>query len=121
MKKLTNLFFFFLLFCGINSSGQQEKVLYEELTPKEFRSIIAKTPIAYLPLGTIEWHGEHLPLGADGLQSKGFFEILALEAGGIVLPMYFLGPDSKKSVNGEELIGMDFYSAKEHGNPEQKL
>ena len=105
------------------SSGQENssKVLYEELTPKEFRIRIADAPIAYLPLGTIEWHGEHLPLGSDGLQSKSFLEILAKEVGGIVLPMYFLGPDLSRMVDGEQLYGMDFYSAKEHGNPEQQL
>ncbi|MHC4207660.1 MAG: hypothetical protein ACYSTT_23645, partial [Planctomycetota bacterium] len=32
-----------------------EKVLYAELTPQEFRDRLATTPIAYLPLGTLEW------------------------------------------------------------------
>ncbi|NQU87713.1 MAG: creatininase family protein [Mariniphaga sp.] len=119
-KQIFFLLFLFLLF-GVNGQIIQNKVLFEELSPSEFREIINKTPVAYLPLGTLEWHGEHLPLGSDGLQSKGFFEILAKEVCGVVLPMYFLGPDSKRIVNGEELIGMDFYSAKDHGNPEQKL
>jgi creatinine amidohydrolase len=111
-----------LIICGM-AYGQKKnsKVLYEELTPKEFRVRIAEAPIAYLPLGTIEWHGEHLPLGADGLQSKKFLEILADEVGGIVLPMYFLGPDLSRTVKGKQLYGMDFYSAREHGNPEQQL
>jgi creatinine amidohydrolase len=69
------------------------KVLYAELTPQEFRERLAQVPIAYLPLGTLEWHGEHLPLGSDGLQSLGFFKHLARRVGGIVLPMLFLGPD----------------------------
>jgi len=113
----------FLLVVNIIVNGQENcaKVLYEELTPKEFRERIAEAPIAYLPLGTIEWHGEHLPLGADGLQSKYFLEVLAKEVGGIVLPMYFLGPDLAQTIDGKQLYGMDFYSAKEHGNPEQQL
>ncbi len=89
-----------------------EKVLYEELTPTEFRERIAKAPVAYLPLGTIEWHGEHLPLGSDGLQSKGFFEMLAREAGGIVYPMLFLGPDRMQVIDEKEYYGMD-YSVRE--------
>jgi len=105
----------------VHRQENNSKVLYEELTPKEFRQRIAEAPIVYLPLGTIEWHGEHLPLGADGLQSKKFLEILAKEVGGIVLPMYFLGPDLSQVVDGKQLYGMDFYSAKEHGNPEQQL
>ncbi|MCI6432882.1 MAG: hypothetical protein SPF19_13270 [Oliverpabstia sp.] len=34
-----------------------DKVLYEELCPKEFEERITVCPIAYLPLGTLEWHG----------------------------------------------------------------
>jgi len=91
--------------CGQGSLP--EKVLYAELTPQEFRQRIAAAPIAYLPLGTLEWHGEHLPLGSDGLQSYGFFIHLARKVGGIVLPMLFLGPDVMKQVDGRELYGMD--------------
>lgn len=84
-----------------------EKVLYAELTPQQFRRRIAAAPIAYLPLGTIEWHGEHMPLGSDGLESYGFFIHLARRTGGIVLPMLFLGPDIVEEVDGRELYGMD--------------
>jgi creatinine amidohydrolase len=44
-----------------------EEVLYERLTPVDFESRVEAAPIAYLPLGTIEWHGPHLPLGSDFL------------------------------------------------------
>jgi len=93
------------------------KVLYAELTPQEFRDRLASAPIAYLPLGTLEWHGEHLPIGSDGLQSYGFFIGLAREAGGIVLPMLFLGPDRMQEANGKELYGMDTLG---EGMPEGK-
>ncbi len=92
---------------GAASKPSDEKVLYAELTPQEFRERIAAAPIAYLPLGTLEWHGEHLPIGSDGLQSYGFFIKLAQRAGGIVLPMLFLGPDRMEEVDGKELYGMD--------------
>jgi creatinine amidohydrolase len=98
------------------------KVLYAELTPQEFRERLAKAPIAYLPLGTLEWHGEHLPLGSDGLQSQGFFEMLARQVGGIVLPMLFLGPDRIQAINGQELYGMDiFHGREEHRYETQQL
>ena len=84
-----------------------EKVLYEELTPQEFRERIAACPIAYLPLGTLEWHGEHLPLGADGIQSRGFFTALAKRVGGIVLPMLFMGPDGRTETENGALYGME--------------
>ncbi|MFW9938028.1 MAG: creatininase family protein [Candidatus Thorarchaeota archaeon] len=87
-----------------------DKVLYTELNPQEFKKRLLEAPIAYLPLGTLEWHGEHMPLGADGLISSGFFIELAKKVGGIVLPMLFLGPDNLEIVNGEEYYGMDIHS-----------
>lgn len=101
-----------------------EKVCYAELTPHEFRNRLAQAPIAYLPLGTLEWHGEHLPLGADGLQAAGFFELLAREVGGIVLPMLFLGPDRIFIRDGQEFYGMDdngHLAAEGERYPDQQL
>ncbi len=96
-----------------------EKVLYEELHPQEFQQRISKAPIAYLPLGTLEWHGRHMPLGADGLISLGFFKELAREVGGIVLPMLFLGPDDFEQHGGKQYFGMDILSYRK--NHPQKL
>lgn len=62
---------------------------------------------AYIPLGTLEWHGEHLPLGSDGIQPHGFFLFLARDVGGIVLPMLFLGPDRMLKNGDQEWYGMD--------------
>ena len=87
-----------------------ERVRYTELRPEGFRERLADAPIAYVPLGTLEWHGEHLPLGSDGIQSEGFFIELAREAGGIVLPMLYLGPCRMTRVDGSEYYGMDILS-----------
>ena len=90
------------------SCSKSGKVLYQELTPDEFSAKLAECPVAYLPLGTLEWHGDHLPLGSDGLQSQGFFERLAEETGGIVLPMLFVGPDPyDTTIDGRDYYGMD--------------
>jgi len=87
---------------------KKDPVLYEQLTPAAFRQRISEAPVAYLPLGTIEWHGEHLPLGSDGMQSREFFKLLAEEAGGVVFPMLFLGPDAiEVHDDGSEYYGMD--------------
>ena len=83
------------------------KVLYEELTPAEFRTRLAKAPVGYLPLGTLEFHGEHMPLGSDGIQPLEFFKEIAAEVGGIVLPPLFLGPDRIETVSGSEYYGKD--------------
>lgn len=78
-----------------NARGyKMEKVKYVELLPHEFRHRLAAKPIAYLPLGTLEWHGEHLPLGSDAIQSEGLMIECAWDRGG-----------------GEVLHGMDYYES----------
>lgn len=84
-----------------------EEVLYERLTPEVLEDRRKRTPIAYLPLGTLEWHGPHLPLGSDHLQSQGFFIKLAQRVGGVVLPPLFLGPDIREDIDDNEYYGMD--------------
>ena len=41
-----------------------------DLLPWEFRERLAAKPVAYLPLGMLAWHGEHLPLRGDAIQSE---------------------------------------------------
>lgn len=93
--------------CG--KALDMQEVLYERLTPSEFQDRLKKAPIAYLPLGTLEWHSSHLPLGSDSLQSQAFFVKLAQRAGGIVLPPLFFGPDEVKEIDGHEYYGMDIF------------
>jgi len=86
-----------------------EKVQYTELRPHEFRARLADCPLGYLPLGTLEWHGEHGALGTDALIAGGLFTRAARAFGGIVFPPLFLGPDrAQAGVNGSLLIGMDY-------------
>lgn len=89
------------------------KILYEEMRPEEFLESLNEFPVAYLPLGTLEWHGLHMPLGADGLQAKGIMEKIATKIGGIVLPMLFLGPDFETCIDGKAYYGMDYFSFEE--------
>jgi len=95
--------------------GEELPVEYIKLTPNDFRKRIAEAPIAYIPLGTLEWHGEHLPLGSDGMQSSSFMIDLARQAGGIVLPMLYLGPDMMMENEEQELYGMDYWLSRREG------
>lgn len=100
------------------------KAEYKYLLPHEFTKRLEKAPIAFLPLGTLEWHGAHLPLGADGIQAEELFIRLSEKIGGIVFPMLFLGPD-RKEIHGEaELYGMDIcpdYVGEETRYPQRQL
>ncbi len=43
----------------------------------------------YFPIGSLEWHNEHLPLGTDTLHSIELATRLCAELGGIVLPAFW--------------------------------
>jgi creatinine amidohydrolase len=65
--------------------------------------------VGYLPMGTLEWHGEQNALGADALQSQALFVRAARRFGGIVFPPLFVGPDrARLEPDGSMLIGMDY-------------
>lgn len=84
------------------------EILYQRLTPDVLLERLREAPVAYLPLGTLEYHGPHLPLGSDMLQPTGLYAELARSVGGVVLPALSLGPDEETVVDGRVFYGMDF-------------
>ncbi|MCA9743248.1 MAG: creatininase family protein [Deferribacteres bacterium] len=73
---------------------------YEQLRPAQIEAIRAKTPVAYLPWGALEWHSYHAPVGLDGLKAQGICDALAEQAGGVVLPAVYVGTDTIKPYKG---------------------
>lgn len=63
---------------------------YERLHPAEMRALMAEAPIAFLPIGTLEFHGEHLPFGVDSFEAHALCMRAAELAGGVVLPPVYL-------------------------------
>lgn len=71
------------------------KVCFEEMLPHEMAAAVAAFPVAYVPFGSLEWHGKHLPLGNDTLKAHLLLCQVAERYGGVVVPpLYwgFLGP-----------------------------
>lgn len=68
-------------------SKEQPEVRYEYLYPDTLDERIRQKPIAYVPIGLLEWHGGHLPLGTDGLKVHALACRLAVRTGGVVLPI----------------------------------
>ena len=62
------------------------EVRITHLRPAEVRDAMAAAPIAWVPLGALEYHAEHLPFGTDGFTATSVVERAAQIAGGIVLP-----------------------------------
>ncbi len=63
----------------------------EEMVPDELEAVVAKTPVAFVPLGTFEHHGYHLPVCFDGINAHVLCERAAARTGGVVLPTFFYG------------------------------
>ncbi|MCM8830414.1 MAG: creatininase family protein [Candidatus Omnitrophica bacterium] len=87
------------------------------LMPDEIISQREKNSLIYLPLGPLEWHGPHLPLGVDPLRAEIAALKLAQETDGIVLPTLFVGTERERSPEmlknigfkgNEYIVGMDF-------------
>ena len=84
-------------------------VFYTDLRPQQFRDRLAACSVGYLPLGTLEWHGEHGALGTDAIIPSGIFARVAAQYGGIVFPPLFLGPDRiQQQGAGTYLVGMEY-------------
>ncbi|MFC1453915.1 creatininase family protein [Verrucomicrobiota bacterium] len=68
-----------------------KKVKYEEMLPHEFEESLSRFPVAYVPVGSLEWHGRHLALGNDALKSYGILLKTAEKFGGVVVPPTYWG------------------------------
>ena len=66
-------------------------VQVELLLPHEIDDALAKRSVVYIPLGSIEYHSRHLPVGLDGLNAHGVCIRAAARTGGIVLPALYYG------------------------------
>lgn len=60
---------------------------YQTLVPDELQLALAENAIAYLPLGSVEWHNVHLPFNTDSLIGEKLCQRLAEKTGGLVLPV----------------------------------
>ncbi len=91
----------------------------ELLRPDEVQAEMARCPLVYWPVGPLEWHGPHLPLGTDPLHAEAAALRAAAETGGLVFPTFYWGTERERSpemlrylgFEGHEwVVGMDFPS-----------
>lgn len=68
-----------------------EKVKYEEMLPHEIVTRRKLFPAAFIGLGGLEWHGEHLAVGNDALKAEKLCELAALQSGGFAFPTLWYG------------------------------
>ena len=67
------------------------KTNYEEMFPHEFKGALTKNPVAFLPLGSMEYHGYHNVLGLDSLKAWKICQLACEKIGGVGVPPRYLG------------------------------
>lgn len=78
---------------------------------------IERRSILYFPIGPLEWHGPHLPMGVDALNAENAALMAADRTGGLVLPTFYWGTERERPPqmlewlgfeSDERIVGMDF-------------
>jgi len=59
---------------------------FEETAGFELADAVASHPLAILPLGSVEFHGPHNPLGSDSIIISGIADRVAARTGGLLFP-----------------------------------
>ncbi|MBU8901319.1 MAG: creatininase family protein [Victivallales bacterium] len=76
----------------------ESEVKYERLRPEQIVAKRKACPVAYLPIGTIEWHGEHNPVGLDTLKIHQLLIKCAQKSGGLVFPPLYYGENREQGL-----------------------
>lgn len=68
---------------------------------------LAKNKVAYIPIGTIEWHGNYSPIETDIMVAQKICEEVSKEYPGYVLPPFYMGAYGRDIIDGQEMRGME--------------
>jgi len=84
---------------------------YELMLPYQIREAIKQSWPVILPLGVLEYHGEHLAVGMDTLAVTRILDLLENEADLVILPPFYYGASSyavePPEGNGSLHVGAD--------------
>jgi creatinine amidohydrolase len=70
---------------------KQKSVWYQELSWPEVREQTKVCDIILLPVGAVEMHGTHCPVGSDSLNAQRIAELVAKKTGALVAPPIWYG------------------------------
>ena len=97
-----------------------EKSRYHEMLPHEILARRKRFPAAFVGLGGLEWHGEHLAVGNDALKAEALCELAAQRSGGFAFPTLWYGEprvtrlmeDAEHDTTGQVKSTMGFRDSK---------
>jgi|SRR5580658_20040 creatinine amidohydrolase len=70
----------------LGDDGSLKPKRFEETAGFEVSDVVASHPLAILPLGSLEFHGPHNPLGSDSIIISGIAERVAARTCGLLFP-----------------------------------
>ena len=71
-----------------------------------YRELVAKNPVVFIPVGSVEQHGAHMPLGVDSMLTTKMAELVAEAVDGIVAQTVTTGYKSQqRSGGGNHIVG----------------
>jgi creatinine amidohydrolase len=84
-----------------------QEVRAQFLRPGELLAIQAKFPVAFQPVGTLEWHGRQNPTGCDAIKAERLCIETAKRTGGVVMPSVYFAADAYRDTGKGYGLGMD--------------
>ena len=84
-----------------------KRVQYELMLGREAMEAIERCPVGYLPVGCLERHGDHLPMGLDVIKAHKICCLVARAIGGVVFPPHYysgihqMPPEQLEKFTGE--------------------
>jgi len=74
-----------------SNKSEIDEVRFDRMVPSLIVSRRNKCNLAYLPVGSLEWHGPHMPFGTDYMTVTHIAEESARRFGGLVFPPIYYG------------------------------
>ena len=100
---------------------KNRQIRFELLRPKQLLNEKEKCPLIFIPVGPLEYHGPHLPLGVDALNATYCAQEVCKRIGrGVVLPTIYFGTERERPSRllknfgfkpTDWIVGMDFPTA----------
>lgn len=75
-----------------------DEVRFQMMRPEQIVARREACPVAYMPIGTLEWHGLHNPIGTDTLQAEGIAILAAQKGGGMAFPPLYYGESRSEAL-----------------------
>lgn len=100
---LYSLLMLVIAYVSCSKENNNDLFLAEYMSPSEFEAAAKDPSIAYIPIGVIEWHNEHLPLGYDTIKAFELCKRIREKTGGVIFPPLYFGTEAIGTVGSINL------------------